>query len=383
MNSGDMGTIEMQNAKKSAKKKICIIMGGHFSATIGGAQYQAKCIVEELKKADSYDIYYLARVIDPTYQPVGYKILKIADRAGIRKHAFFFDARHLLRLLNEIKPDVIYQRGLKSYTGIAAYYAGREDCKMIFHAAHDDDVQTKKISWRSLRSIVLNIENLIAVHGLKRVEHIVVQTQQQADLLHACYKRKISALIPNFHPSPKENLIKSKPIKVAWVANFKPSKRPEVFVQLAADLNNLESVEFIMIGRQGEKERYKDLHQKIASLSNLSYLGELPIEEVNQLLAKAHIFVNTSVAEGFPNTFIQAWMRKVPVVSMTFNADDVLDKNNIGFFGGDSYAGVKIAVEKLIQNESLCKDMGERAQSYAFKNYSQKNAERLISVIES
>ncbi len=357
-------------------------MGGHFSVTIGGAQYQAKCIVDELKKVENYEIYYLARAVDSQFYPQGYQIVKIAEHKGLRRYAFFFDARRLLRLLKDIRPDVIYQRGLKSYTGIAAYYANRHSCKMIFHTAHDRNVQPKVTNWLTLQLPFQIIENSIAEYGLKMVEHIVVQTKQQADMLHSNYQREVSAIIPNFHPLPHETIDKSGPIKVVWVANFKPMKRPEIFVKLAKDLQYIDKVEFIMVGRTGESKLYENLHKEILQLKNLNYLGEIPIEDVNELLALAHIFVNTSVAEGFPNTFIQAWMRKVPVVSMTFNADNVLDKNDIGFFGG-TYEGLKAAVKKLIEDKKLQCEMGERAQSYAFEHYSPRNVKKLISLIES
>lgn len=359
-----------------------MIIGSHFSAVVGGAQYQAKCIVDELAKSKDYEIFYLTRDVNTQFYPEGYKIIQIAEPVGLRRHAFFFDIRQLLKLLKQIKPDVIYQRGLKSYTGIAAYYANKNNCKMIFHAAHDYDLQHKRLEWGSLKKLPLQyVEDTIAVRGLKTVEHIVVQTRQQADLLYRNYKRKVDAIIPNFHPLPRENLNKVTQTKVVWVANFKPFKQPEVFVQLAKDLQDIEDVEFIMVGRPGDPVKYAELHEQISSLKNLSYMGELPINGVNELLATAHIFVNTSIAEGFPNTFIQAWMRKVPVVSLTFNADDVLNINNVGYCG-ETYEGLKLAVEKLIANEELRRDMGERAQYYAYNYYSPKNVEKLLSVIE-
>jgi glycosyltransferase involved in cell wall biosynthesis len=47
----------------------------------------------------------------------------------------------------------------------------------------------------------------------------------------------------------------------------------------------------------------------IQSVTNVDYLGARRQREVNELLARAHVLVNTSITEGYPNTFIQAWQR--------------------------------------------------------------------------
>lgn len=43
----------------------------------------------------------------------------------------------------------------------------------------------------------------------------------------------------------------------------------------------------------------------------MRYLGECSIEEVNKILAGAHVFVNTSTVEGCSNTFIQACIKSL------------------------------------------------------------------------
>lgn len=358
-------------------------MGGHWAAVMGGAQYQAKCLLDEMVKKDGFEIFYLARVVDPAYQPKGYKLIQIAKHNGIRRYGFFFDARKLTRLLKKIKPDVIYQRGLKSYTGFAAYYAKNHGCKFIFHIASDYDllpVKAKGLPWHLGPTLV---EKKIGEYGIKHADYIIAQTRQQANLLKKNYGRNVTAVVPNFHPFPKERLNKDKRCrKVVWVANFKPVKRPEMFLKLAKDLKCEEGVEFIMVGRPGDPKRYKELHKQLSMTKNMIYLGERSIEEVNKILAGAHVFVNTSTAEGCPNTFIQAWMRKVPVVSVSVNTDGVFDTEEVGFCDG-TYEYLRNAVKRLINDVELRVTMGELAQSDAFKHYSMTNTDELISLMQS
>lgn len=368
-------------AATNNKLRICIIMGGHFSARVGGAQYQAKCIVDQLVEEDCYEIFYLARVVNPDYVSEGYKLIKISDNTGIRKYGFVFDVFQLNKYLNEIGPDVIYQRGLKAYTGIAAYYAKNNNCRMIFHVAHDDDVcPLKALKGLSLRNALDLIEKRIGEYGLRRADAVIAQTKYQAALLQEHYALSDTLVIRNFHPQPLESLVKSLPVKVVWVANFKPTKQPEIFVWLAKELQSLENVEFHMIGRPGDSRLYSGLHEVINGIEKLTYYGEKSIEFVNELLSKADIFVNTSLSEGFPNTFIQAWMRKVPVVSLSVDPDNVLQEEEIGFFSG-SREIMREKIVELVQNHSLRKLMGERAFCYANAKHSVNNVKDLISII--
>ena len=181
--------------------------------------------------------------------------------------------------------------------------------------------------------------------GLRHAHQIVTQTEQQATLLQRHYGRTADAVIPNFHPKATEVIDKSGSISVLWVANFKPWKQPEVFVRIAAALSDLRDVHFYMVGLQatgsGDRAWNHGLMTAIGRTPNLTYLGSQSQAEVNRLLARSHIFVNTSLYEGFPNTFIQAWQRKVPVVSLHVNPDCVLDRGAV-----ESMRRTKVALEK-------------------------------------
>ena len=325
----------------------------------------------------------MTRRYDPEFHPERYKIIKIADARGIRRHGFFFDVFRLLKLLHQIQPDVIYQRVGCAYTGIAAYYARRNNCKMVWHIASDNDA-LPFLKTNFLTNGFRYIEKKILEYGVMSSHHIIAQTNQQAEYLKKHYGRTPTEVIHNFHPMPRENIKKTNPIKIVWISNFKPLKQPEYFIRLARDLRNLgKKVKCIMIGAPAYSALnwQRSLESKMSEIERLVYLGARPLKEVNSILAKAHVFVNTSLYEGFPNTFIQAWMRKVPVVSLHCNPDGILERHNIGFFSG-MYEKMLQRVIELIKNPALRDEMGERAQVYAFERHSEKNIANLIEILK-
>lgn len=85
--------------------------------------------------------------------------------------------------------------------------------------------------------------------------------------------------------------------------------------------------------------------------------------------------------KALPNTFIQAWMRKVSVVSLHVNPDQVFERHNVGFFSG-TYEKMLQRVVELIMNPALRDEMGERAQVYAFERHSEKNIASLVEILK-
>jgi|LGOV01.1.fsa_nt_gb glycosyltransferase involved in cell wall biosynthesis len=363
------------------RKKLCILMPKHWSAFMGGSQYQAKCLLKKLLSSGEIEIHFLTKQVAPGYRPEGYAIHRIPKMPFVSFRKFYLDFVTVQKRLKAIAPDVIYQRVGCAYTGIAAHYAKRHGCRMVWHVAHDDDVvPAGKHGERKINLDRFNKKLL--EYGLRNATAIIAQTNAQAWMLESCFARTPAAVIPNFHPYPQEDVEKLNPVKIVWVANFKPWKQPDQFIRLAADLKKRTgNVECIMIGAPSTDRNWQlELEEQMKSVNVLNYVGLKPIAEVNALLARAHIFVNTSRAEGFANTFVQAWMRRVPVVSLHCNPDGVFEKEKVGFFAG-TYEKMLEYVLELIQNPGLRETMADNARNYSYKTHSLRNVSRVREIL--
>ncbi len=233
----------------------------------------------------------------------------------------------------------------------------------------------------------LRLEKWLVEYGLRHATRIVVQTRHQAELLQRNYGRTADAVIYNFHPPATETIDKSGPLTVVWIANLKPWKRPEVFVRLAEELQRPRRHTLHHGGGARDAARQSQawqdsLMRSIEATPNLQYVGHKTLAEVNELLARAHIFVNTSTHEGFPNTFVQAWLRDVAVVSLSVDPDQVLERQHVGI-AAHSESELIAAVRTLIEKPDVRASYALRGRDHATASHSLRNAEEQVRLIDS
>jgi len=368
--------------RRNSKPRLCLLLPSHWSTRMGGAEYQARLILERLIELDLFDLHYIARDVPEDFTPRGYMLHRIAS--GPRMAGSYLpDARRLWRVLNRLQPDILYQRVGCAYTGVAAFYARTSATRMVWHVSSDRDV-TPAANGHFLRQPLVALDKLFLEYGVRNAHAVVVQSAEQRKLLRQHYGRNPAALISNFHPSVAESLAKPRErVRVCWIANMKPLKRPELFVQLAHDLRHLRQVEFLMAGSMMPAHSGgRELERRIEELPNLRHLGVLPLSDVNRLLAGSHLLVNTSDFEGFSNAFIQAWLREVPVMSLNVNPDGAFSGDRYGTCADGSYARLRAAVERLVQDRELRTAMGRRAREYAVGTFSIGNIDRLLPVFD-
>jgi glycosyltransferase involved in cell wall biosynthesis len=354
-----------------------VLIPTHWEAVMGGAQYQAKLLVEHMLASGGFDVFYLARKVRAEHRPDGYEVRRIGSSTGSR---FALDSGRLLNALRQIRPQTIYHQVGCAYTGVAAYYCRNHDCKLVWHIASDMDLLPWNGGWWGRASFGY-IDKRLLEYGIRHADRIVAQTEFQARQLEAVYGRKPDRIVRNFHPAPREVVDKpASPIEVVWLANLKRVKQPEVFVELARRLAPL-GARFTMIGDLQASEAWQgSMRAAIAATGNIDYLGKLSQDEVNGRLARAHILVNTSVYEGFSNTFIQAWMREVPVVSLQVNPDGVFDDERLGLCAGGDFERLADHVARLISDAAYRTRIGRSARQDALEHYGLQNMDRLLEL---
>ncbi len=177
------------------------------------------------------------------------------------------------------------------------------------------------------RGWVSRLHHRAFLHALRSADLIQCQTEGQQDELRGLGMEGM--VVPNV--IPEDRFVEGTEGRyLLWVGRMdERTKRPHLFVRLARELPG---EAFVLVGvRQSDQADYLDrILRGIDELENITYLDYVPPEEIMGCFSRAKALVNTSTEEGFPNTFLEAWLMGKPVVSFLVNPDGVLDDPRMG-----------------------------------------------------
>jgi glycosyltransferase involved in cell wall biosynthesis len=257
--------------------------------------------------------------------------------------------------------DVYYQRTAGKLTGVVATFARLKQKKSIFAVAGEPMIRFRRDLW-------------MYEYGIRNVDRVIVQSEAQMQYVKETFGRD-AILIPNCY----EDSLNNKSVRagtVLWAAMIRKVKRPDLFLDIVAAIPE---VHFTMVGGASNEER--DLYARVKSradgLRNLDFVGYVHPGLVHEYFDKAALFVNTSVREGFPNTFLQSWSRGVPTISFV----------DCGARRGGQPIGeivtspeeMKRSIKHLMKNNELRIRIGSECERYAREKHSM---ETVLSMYE-
>ncbi|MCX6376662.1 MAG: glycosyltransferase family 4 protein, partial [Armatimonadetes bacterium] len=202
-------------------------------------------------------------------------------------------------------------------------------------------------------------------YGLTHAAAVVVQSDDQVRHLKE-NAGKDGVLIYSTFGMPDESEEQVERRYVLWVGSFRDVRRPEMFIELAS---RLPQYEFVMVGGPwtSQESVFDEMRVRAERVPNLHLTGGVPYKEVGKYFAGAKVFVNTSSMEGFPNTYMQAWCRGVPVIA-TFDADALISRYGLGKFCAN-LDELTAGVESFMEDDSLRGSIGEAAARYVREHH--------------
>ncbi len=289
-----------------------------------------------------------------------HKIKNAFKNATLNK---LFKSVQLMREIRRINADIYYHAGgVPAVVSLACKIFGK---KFIYSIASDwqvDSIKENITSGNKYHNTVPYFSWLGNYLDIHLANSIIVQSLSQNLQLLENYKKR-STIIKMSFPLPSDaTLTKPCPPIVIWVGSLAPVKQPLLFIQLA---QHFPDAQFLMIGGDSTDITLNEsVKQHAKGVANLRLLGVVPFNDIDFHYKSASLLVNTSIYEGFPNSFVQAWMHYVPVLSLNANPDNILIKYNMGIVSGN-HSRMISDLGRLLEDSYLREKMGQNARNYA------------------
>jgi glycosyltransferase involved in cell wall biosynthesis len=279
---------------------------------------------------------------------------------GIRLVRYFHPRwSGVVRALDRADADVYYTSCAGINVAQIVQVARRRGAGTIFRVASDSDCQPGRLlmPWHS-RGVYR--------WGLQRVDCVLVQTKDQQRDLRGNFGRDSTVAGMLVETGRGDRPFAERDRHGLWVANIRRLKRPDRMLELA---RASPALRFEMAGgtQPGSEPMFDEIRSAARGLPNLDFLGPVPYHDIGERFERARVLVNTSEIEGFPNTYLQAWARGVPVVTF-IDPDGVIAREGLGrVVTGDE--SLREAVSQLSVDEATWAATSARCRAFAAREF--------------
>jgi glycosyltransferase involved in cell wall biosynthesis len=278
------------------------------------------------------------------------------EHAGVPGLRFVPRWRGLVRAMRAADADVYYQMCAGASAGQIALWTHRARRGFIFATASNMDTHPAEVGLGPR-------DQWLYRYGLRHADIVLTQHDGQRADLRANYgvDSNVVALgvdVPAVVTPP------ATPPELLWLGSIKAIKRPELLLDLA---RRMPDVRFVMAGGRvaGEESVYDGAAAAARALPNLTFAGTVP--DTAPYVARAYALVSTSVIEGFPTVFLEAWAHGVPTVSY-FDPGGLIAREGLSPVVA-SAGEMEAAIRRLVDDRGERDALGERARAYVRREH--------------
>jgi glycosyltransferase involved in cell wall biosynthesis len=332
----------------------------------GGAEIQMTMLARELAARGMRTAHIVLPVANPVElaPPAPTVITRSSYHAGGGLDRLR-EAGALWRALKKADAAIYVLRGSAIFVALVAEFCRVHRRGLVFSAANDFDLLAETPGGSSRKHAVY-------LHGLRRADAVVVQSSKQLDMARELLgPDQPIQLIPSFTepagpPSDEAEFGRC----FLWVSRINPYKQPLEFLRLAAALPE---ARFTMIATEGvdtDPGLHTEIRRRAAELPNVELTGAVRREEVLARAADAAAIVSTSLWEGMPNVFLEAWARRVPVLTLAFDPDGLVASRHLGIAADGDWDAFVAGARRLWTERETAADLGANGASYVEERHS-------------
>jgi hypothetical protein len=267
-----------------------------------------------------------------------------------------------IRVYKEIDADIYCTFGVGNMTAeIASFCERYKKIFVLFTGSGSDFSDEYYCNSKSINPY--GSVGALCHYAIMQSDFVITQSYSQKKLFADKFRKESTVI---FNPI---DLTKQETAEVdfvneryaLWIGKSDRIKRPEIFLKLASAFKEMK---FLMVLNRSDEDIYEAIMS--SKSKNVEIIERCPLDYAERLFLQAFVFVNTSIFEGFPNTFLQAGKYGVPILSLSVDPDDFIKTYSCGIVAEGQF-------EKLLDGfQIICNDR-EKATEYS------RNVKRYVS----
>jgi glycosyltransferase involved in cell wall biosynthesis len=248
--------------------------------------------------------------------------------------------------------------------GIAALLTRLHRRAFIFSGSNVSDF--------TLETMSSGVNRALYRFGVQRADAVVVQSSDQRSLAREAFPSLHRVVpIPSFAETAHLKDARGAAEAFLWFGRSVRAKQPLKYVELARAVPEAR-FRMIPVPQGGDTRLLDELRTAADELPNLELLDPLPHAQAAELVERAVAVVNTSVLEGMPNTFLEAWASGVPVLTLQFDPDGTVERHGLGISAAGSWEAFVGGARDLWRSRSDRRDVARRVRSYVESAHSEE-----------
>ena len=345
--------------------KTYALFNPEVQAHFGGANVDLYYLSTELAKDPTFAVSFITadygQQTRERHQQV--EVIKSLDLADDQLSA----ARKVWQALRRANADIYVFKTASPATPLIALFCQRYRRKFVYRTAHQDEADGTYLRDHPFWGRAF-------IWALRQASQVI--TQNVSDAENFRNNAGITAVaIANGHRL--QALAQQERDTILWVGRSVYFKQPQLFLDLAQQLPQWH---FTMICQAATgDDDYAWLQARAAAIDNLQFIESVPFHQVQQYFDRAQVFVNTSVAEGFPNTYIQACQSATPIVALQVNPDGFLEKHSCGYCADGDFARLTQLLAAMLRSKSY-REAGHHARQYVERHH---DVRRIVELYKS
>lgn len=332
----------------------------------GGAEYQTTKLAAGLAECGFAVSHIVYPVIHADPERVGR--IRLVIRSPYRGEGGFAsklrEAMAIWRALAKADADVYILRGFGLHIPVGVIFSKLRRRKVVFSGSNDIDFTPEARG--SSRGMIAAIYRR-AIGG---ADQIIAQTDQQAEIARRRFAGRPIEVIRSFCEPAEPVDERDEDPYFFWVGRLVDYKRPFAFVELARAVPEASFRMLCVPTGETPSEMTARLVNEAAGIGNLDFVSPRPRSQVLEITARATAMVLTSEAEGMPNVLLEAWMRGVPALSLSFDPDGIIRRHQLGIVADDDAEKLAAGARELLADPELRRRMGQNGRDYVVSTHS-------------